>query len=76
MNKNDKVFFYKTPKSCSFNVLIKDISCGANHSAMLTTSGHLYMMGSNKFGQLGIGTNSSIEHHGNSSKASQSLSEF
>jgi alpha-tubulin suppressor-like RCC1 family protein len=49
------IYFYRTPKSCSFNVLIKKIACGANHSAMLTNSGHLYMMGSNSHGQLGIG---------------------
>jgi alpha-tubulin suppressor-like RCC1 family protein len=48
-------YFYRTPKSCSFNVLIKQIACGANHSAMLTNSGHLYVMGSNSHGQLGVG---------------------
>lgn len=37
--------FYDVPKSCSFNVLIKQISCGAHHTAMLTQTGHLYMMG-------------------------------
>lgn len=38
---------------------------------MLTISGHLYMMGSNKFGQLGIGIGSPInEINGNSSKES------
>lgn len=45
---------FKIPKTCSFNILIKQISCGENHSAILTNSGHLYMMGSNSHGQLGI----------------------
>lgn len=46
---------FKVPKTCSFNILIREVSCGANHAAILTQSGHLYMMGDNTFGQLGIG---------------------
>ena len=49
--------FYSLPKSCSFNVLIKQVACGAHHTAMLTSSGHLYMMGQNNYGQLGINSN-------------------
>ncbi|CDW87912.1 UNKNOWN [Stylonychia lemnae] len=48
---------FKIPKTCSFNILIKQISCGDAHSAILTNQGHLYMMGSNIKGQLGIGDN-------------------
>jgi alpha-tubulin suppressor-like RCC1 family protein len=46
--------YYHLPKSCSFNVVITQVSCGVAHSAMLTNSGHLYMMGCNRFGQLGV----------------------
>ncbi|CAI5474682.1 unnamed protein product [Closterium sp. Yama58-4] len=34
---------------------VKAISCGARHSAAVTTDGALFVWGSNKFGQLGIG---------------------
>ncbi|GJP44501.1 hypothetical protein CLOM_g3896 [Closterium sp. NIES-68] len=34
---------------------VKAISCGARHSAAVTTDGTLFVWGSNKFGQLGIG---------------------
>lgn len=46
---------FKMPKTCSFNILIKQVSCGESHAAILTSSGHLYMMGDNSHGQLGIG---------------------
>ena len=42
------------PRSCSFNILIKEVACGQSHSAILTEHGHLYMMGSNLHGQLGV----------------------
>lgn len=45
-----QVEFYNKPRSCSFNVLIKQIECGNQHTAMLTRTGHLYMMGQNNFG--------------------------
>lgn len=32
----DQVSF-KLPKTCSFNILIKQISCGENHSSILTS---------------------------------------
>jgi alpha-tubulin suppressor-like RCC1 family protein len=33
---------------------VKGISCGRNHSMMLTESGHVYSWGNNLYGQLGI----------------------
>jgi X-linked retinitis pigmentosa GTPase regulator len=54
-DENAQENFYTLPKSCSFNVLIKEMSCGQAHTAMLTMSGYLYMMGSNQYGQLGVG---------------------
>ena len=47
---------YASPRVCSFNILIKDISCGEEHSAFISNTGHVYTMGSNADGRLGIGT--------------------
>lgn len=44
----------RIPRSCTFNILIAQISCGASHSALITGLGHLYMMGDNTYGQLGV----------------------
>ena len=43
------------PKICSFNIVIHTVSCGAEHTALISSAGHLYAMGSNSFGQLGLG---------------------
>jgi alpha-tubulin suppressor-like RCC1 family protein len=42
------------PKSLSFEVYIRQISCGTNHSAFVSKEGHLFTFGSNIDGQLGI----------------------
>ncbi|OMJ89712.1 hypothetical protein SteCoe_8077 [Stentor coeruleus] len=49
---------YASPRFCSFNITIKDISCGEEHSAFISSSGHIYTMGSNTDGRLGIGSRS------------------
>jgi E3 ubiquitin-protein ligase HERC4 len=36
-------------------VPIKQISCGAHHSVVLTDSGNIFSFGKNEFGQLGFG---------------------
>lgn len=46
---------YASPVFCSFNILIKELSCGEDHSAFISDSGHVYCMGSNANGKLGIG---------------------
>ena len=46
--------YIPVPRSCSFNIVIRQVACGEHHSAILTAQGHLYMMGSNRFGQLGV----------------------
>jgi alpha-tubulin suppressor-like RCC1 family protein len=43
------------PKICCFNTVINKVSCGMSHTIMLSASGHIYAMGSNQYGQLGIG---------------------
>lgn len=61
-NQTKKVF--QVPKSCffglqgpnniDFKIRLKKVSCGENHTAMLSSEGLLYMMGSSSFGKLGI----------------------
>ena len=46
--------FIPVPRSCSFNIVIEQVACGDRHSAILTAQGHLYTMGSNRMGQLGV----------------------
>nr|XP_032637783.1 X-linked retinitis pigmentosa GTPase regulator-like isoform X2 [Chelonoidis abingdonii] len=36
------------------------ISCGDEHTAIVTENGKLYMFGSNNWGQLGLGTKNTI----------------
>nr|XP_015219953.1 PREDICTED: X-linked retinitis pigmentosa GTPase regulator [Lepisosteus oculatus] len=38
----------------------KQISCGDEHTALITENGKLYMFGSNNWGQLGLGTKSTV----------------
>ena len=46
---------YTLPRFCSFNIMIQEISCGEDHSGFISISGHVYCMGSNINGKLGIG---------------------
>jgi alpha-tubulin suppressor-like RCC1 family protein len=43
------------PKFCSFNLTISQISCGSDFTVFITLKGHIYSMGSNKKGALGLG---------------------
>ena len=45
------------PKGFAFNTFVKQISCGAHHSALLTIDGVVYTMGSNIHGALGVNPN-------------------
>ena len=49
---------YSIPKFCTFNVVIRRIACGEEHSAFITNDGAVYSMGSNSDGRLGIGDRS------------------
>jgi X-linked retinitis pigmentosa GTPase regulator len=40
--------------------LIVGLSCGDEHTAVLTNSGRLFTFGSNEFGQLGLGHNTNV----------------
>ncbi|CDW82033.1 UNKNOWN [Stylonychia lemnae] len=56
---------YLTPKQCQFGIVVSKISCGFDHTAIITSNllifdysivdqGNLYMMGSNNEGKLGL----------------------
>ena len=49
---------YPSPRFCSFNITIKEISCGEEHSGFISISNHVYCMGSNSEGRLGVGDKS------------------
>ena len=40
--------------------LIVELSCGDEHTAVVTKSGRLFMFGSNEWGQLGLGHNRTV----------------
>lgn len=44
-----------SPKFCTYGIVIKEISCGADHSAFITNDNFVYTIGLNNFGQLGTG---------------------
>jgi alpha-tubulin suppressor-like RCC1 family protein len=51
----DEDDYVKLPKFVKYQVHIAALSCGAEHSVLLTAEGELYSMGSNGYGQLGLG---------------------
>lgn len=51
-NGQPKVLLH--PKTCSFNILIKEVACGEDFTFLLTSRGLLYAMGSNQHGKLGL----------------------
>ena len=59
MGENRTKRFYTLPMICSFNIVLTQVSCGKDHSAILATNGHIYTMGSNKYGKLGTKTSDS-----------------
>ena len=52
--KHDRSKFICVPKSLSFDILIKQVSCGAEHTLILSKKGELFSIGSNEYGQLGL----------------------
>ena len=49
-----------TPKLVTYQIAIKKVSCGIEHTGLLSVNGKVYMMGSNAEGQLGLKTTFSI----------------
>lgn len=45
---------YIAPVEASLDFAIKHVSCGEEHTALLTPDGKLFLMGSNACGQLGL----------------------
>ena len=43
------------PRFCTYGITIREISCGQEHTAFITDLNYLYTVGSNRFGQLGVG---------------------
>lgn len=48
------MFNMPQPRFCLYGITITMISCGDEHSAFITSQNHVYTMGSNRSGQLGI----------------------
>ena len=48
------MFNMPQPRFCMYGITIDVVSCGDDHSAFITDQCHLYTMGSNRCGQLGI----------------------
>ena len=46
--------WHSVPKHCSFNIQIQHLSCGDSYTALLSSTGHVYTMGSNLSGRLGL----------------------
>ena len=46
---------YINPRLMKYKVNIKKISCGHQHTILLSEMGNLYGLGSNKYGQIGLG---------------------
>lgn len=38
------------PKICCFNTIVQKVACGMSHTIMLSSTGHIYAMGSNQYG--------------------------
>ena len=46
---------YSTPRFCSFSIIIRAVSCGEEHSSLITGDGQIFTVGSNSEGRLGLG---------------------
>ncbi len=47
---------HSVPKTCSFNIMIRQVSCGEDHTVFVVEpTGQVYSMGNNVDGKLGVG---------------------
>lgn len=53
---------HAVPRYCSFNIAIRKLSCGQEHSVFITHSDLVYAMGSNNLGQCGVFDKSSTSN--------------
>ncbi len=49
---------HQRPRSLSFDIVIRQVSCGDFHSAFITEQGQTFAIGRNNVGQLGVGDKS------------------
>lgn len=54
---------YPIPRAFSFDTIFKSCAAGTSHAALITSSGQLFMMGSNDSGKLGLGDMTQGEIH-------------
>lgn len=53
-SQHDRNRHVNVPKSLSFDILIRKVSCGSAHTLILSKQGELFSIGSNEYGQLGL----------------------
>ena len=61
IGKKEKGKNYNLPFLITLPIFVREISCGEEHSAMITFEGKVFTVGSNSEGRLGIG-NSSLKY--------------
>ena len=54
LGKKEREEWHCLPRHCSFNIQIQHLSCGDTYTALLSSSAHVYTMGSNLNGRLGL----------------------
>ncbi|CAD8168896.1 unnamed protein product [Paramecium pentaurelia] len=52
--------YYHIPKICHYKIGFIQVSCGKDHTALLTQNGHVYTMGCNEHNKLGHATKQSL----------------
>ncbi|CAK90332.1 unnamed protein product (macronuclear) [Paramecium tetraurelia] len=53
--------YYHIPKICHYKIGFVQVSCGKDHTALLTQNGHVYTMGCNEHNKLGHVTKQSVQ---------------
>ncbi|KAJ8316665.1 hypothetical protein KUTeg_005784, partial [Tegillarca granosa] len=58
LGHNTKILHSESPHQLSFKHKVTHISCGENHTAIITDRGHLFTFGDGRHGKLGLGQDS------------------